>query len=324
MSLGAEKAGIQVISAVEINKYFSRTYTFNFRKTQIIQEDIRKVDPENMMRRPFILFGGPPCQGFSISFTKRNEDFNNLRNGMFKEFIRFTAQLKPDWFVFENVEGFSRFHKGKLANELSQAMTDIGYKNLFADVLNSADFGVPQIRKRFFMIGNNKGIPFNISYTENKTVTVGEALSDLPSLKNGDKTDELPYKNIELLSGYAELMRHNSKSAKQNYVSKNKDYVIERYKYIKQGQNWSAIPDELIGNYKDKNRCHTGIYRRLDPEKPSVVIANYRKNMLIHPFEDRGLSIREAARLQSFHDDFIFQGTLDSMQQQIGNAVPPL
>ena len=100
--------------------------------------------------------------------------------------------------------------------------------------------------------------------------------------------------------------------------------ILERYKYIPQGGNWENIPNRLMKNYADKSRCHTGIYRRLKEDEPSVVIGNYRKNMLIHPTEDRGLSVREAARLQSFPDWFKFKGTIGSQQQQVGNAVPPL
>ena len=137
--------------------------------------------------------------------------------------------------------------------------------------------------------------------------------------------DEAPYtKTLEEASPYAQLMRKGSDMARQNYVSRNNDLVIERYKYIGQGQNWRAIPDFLMQNYADKGRCHSGIYKRLRADQPSVVISNYRKSMLIHPYENRGISVREAARLQSFPDTFIFEGPLMHIQQQIGNAVPPL
>jgi len=133
----------------------------------------------------------------------------------------------------------------------------------------------------------------------------------------------LPYRRGKH-SDYSRKMRNGTKRSMQNYVSQNEDYVLERYKYIKPGENWQAIPIELMQNYANRDNCHSGIYRRLDPNKPSVVISNYRKNMLIHPYQNRGLSVREAARLQSFPDDFIFEGTITHVQQQIGNAVPPL
>src|SRR5690606_18870310 len=133
----------------------------------------------------------------------------------------------------------------------------------------------------------------------------------------------LPYRN-SAINNYLKIIRNGSKQSLQNYVSKNQEYVIERYSYIKPGENWKAIPKRLMKNYKDISNCHSGIYRRLHPNKPSIVISNYRKNMLIHPSQNRGLSVREAARLQSFPDDFVFSGPLMHIQQQIGNAVPPL
>lgn len=328
MSLGAERARIKVKTAVEINPYFAETYEYNHRNTTVIRCDIKNIslpDEENFPFEPFVVFGGPPCQGFSNSFSQRNKDLDNPRNWMFREFIRFVEVLQPSWVVFENVEGFTRFCGGKLAEELKNALIKLGYKNPYSGILNAVDFGVPQIRKRFFIVGNKNGIKFEIALNSNKIITVEEALSDLPSLKNGDKLDKSIYKSVERLSEYAKLMRGKSCFATQNFVSKNQDYVIERYKHIGQGQNWEAVPDHLMNDtYTDKTRCHTGIYRRLHPKEPSIVIANYRKNMLIHPFENRGLSLREAARLQSFPDDFVFKGTLGAMQQQIGNAVPPL
>jgi DNA (cytosine-5)-methyltransferase 1 len=327
MSLGAEQAGIQVKAAIDIDGHSAETYKFNHKAVKVLNNDIRNVNPADINifpYQPFVLFGGPPCQGFSNSYSKRNEDLENPRNWMFKEFIRFVQALQPLWVVFENVEGFTRFCGGKLAEELKTRLAKLGYKNPYSGLLNAVDFGVPQLRTRFFIVGNKDGIELNITPNGNNRVTVKEALADLPSLNNGDKVDDAPYRKVEQLNKYAKLMRADSYSSKQNFVSRNKDYVIKRYQYIKPGQNWKSIPEELMDNYKDKTRCHTGIYKRLDPNEPSIVIANYRKNMLIHPYENRGLSLREAARLQSFPDDFLFKGTLGTMQQQIGNAVPPL
>ena len=173
------------------------------------------------------------------------------------------------------------------------------------------------------MVGNKLDIDFVFPEKHKKSVNIKQAINDLPSLWNGALEYELPYKKGSI-SEYAKLMRTNSKVSTQNYVSRNKDYVIERYKYIGVGENWQSIPAELMTNYSNTANCHSGIYRRLHPDKPSGVIANYRKNMLIHPYENRGLSVREAARIQSFPDDFVFEGTLSEQQQQIGNAVPPL
>ena len=175
------------------------------------------------------------------------------------------------------------------------------------------------------MVGNRLGINFEFPQKNETKISVEEAIGDLPILVNGQKDDVLAYRTpANEVSEYAQLMRQNSEQSLQNYVSRNADYVIERYRYIGQGQNWQAIPDTLMQNYKNKNNCHSGIYRRLKANEPSIVISNYRKNMLIHPFQDRGLSVREAARLQSFPDTFIFKGSLMHIQQQIGNAVPPL
>lgn len=323
MSLGAEKAGIQINTAIEKDIYSARTYKTNYKYTNVITKNIEQLEPNIIFNEQlFVMFGGPPCQGFSVSNTK-TRNLENPKNRLFKEFIRFVKILKPVWIIFENVEGFSYFDKGSFVNELKSEFFDLGYTNLFSDILNASDFGVPQNRKRFFIVGNNQDIKFTLPKKVNLKITVHEAIHDLPSLENGSNIEKLPYKT-KPLSKYAEKMRNGSKTANQNFVSRNKEYVINRYKYIKPGENWEAIPNELMQNYKNLEKCHSGIYKRLDPNEISVVIANFRKNMLIHPYEDRGLSIREAARLQSFPDSFIFEGSLNSMQQQIGNAVPPL
>ncbi|MGJ1396471.1 DNA cytosine methyltransferase [Sphingobacterium multivorum] len=324
LSIGAEMAGIKIKFAVEKDVHAAETFAFNHPNAKVITEDICNVNPNEYVQEDiFVVFGGPPCQGFSTSNTKtRNND--NKNNYLFEEFLRFVENLQPLWFVFENVEGITSYEKGNTIKTIKRLFEEIGY--LTAErVLCASDYGVPQDRNRFIMVGNRVGVNFEFPEKYKFKVTVGEALSDLPSLSNGDQFDELHYvKPIDNCSDYVKIMRAESDFARQNFVSRNQNYVLERYKHIGPGQNWKAIPDHLMENYANKNNCHSGIYKRLHPDKPSVVISNYRKNMLIHPFQDRGLSVREAARLQSFPDNFIFKGAISHIQQQIGNAVPPL
>jgi len=321
MSIGAEMVGINVQLAVEFNKPAADTFRKNHSSAKVICEDIRKVAVPKEAKNPFVLFGGPPCQGFSVSNTK-TRNLKNENNSLFKEFVRFVKEANPKWFVFENVEGFVSFQKGLVLEQLKREFEDLGYKISYS-VLTASDYGVPQNRNRFFMVGNILDIDFAFPSKNKNRITVKQAINDLPYLENGGNFDKLPYKKGRN-SQYAKEMRNGCKVATQNYVSRNKDYVVERYKHIPRGENWKAIPKELMANYKDLSNCHSGIYKRLDDKKPSVVIANYRKNMLIHPYQDRGLSVREAARLQSFPDCFEFKGSLMHIQQQIGNAVPPL
>lgn len=320
MSIGAEMAGIRISHAVESNKYAAETFEANHKNVNVIQEDIRKVTLKGQSN-PFVVFGGPPCQGFSLSNTRTRND-ENKNNTLFFEFVRFVQELNPVWFIFENVEGIKSYKNGETVKILQSIFEKLGYKVKF-DILYASDYGVPQKRNRFFMVGNRINIDYSFPAKLEKKVSVHDALFDLPDLGNGDSFQELPYKTDEK-NDYTKVVRNGTKLSFQNFVSRNEEYVIERYKYIKPGQNWRAIPANLMENYKDKTKCHSGIYKRLLPDEPSVVISNYRKNMLIHPYVNRGLSVREAARLQSFPDDFIFKGSLTYIQQQIGNAVPPL
>jgi DNA (cytosine-5)-methyltransferase 1 len=155
----------------------------------------------------------------------------------------------------------------------------------------------------------------------------------MPSLKNGASEDFLPYPSLgkrffrKHLTHYQVQMRagmNGSTKVQGNLVTNSAERILERYGHIKAGQNWEAIPDNLMDNYENYSRCHTGIYHRLEWNKPAKVIGNFRKNMLIHPKEDRGLSIREAGRLQSFPDHYIFLGSIGFQQQQVADAVPPL
>jgi len=328
MSIGAAMAGISPVLAVEFDEHAAATYKENHPDTKVLPKDIKTVKPlEHVEKHPFLLFGGPPCQGFSVANTK-TRNLDNPNNWMFREYCRFVKDLKPDWFVFENVVGFKSFDKGRFAVEVEKELQSLDYETNSA-VLNAADFGVPQYRNRFFIIGHRKekgGVKFDFDSLEKKPkVTVGEALKDLPSLKNGDKIKEAAYKRVKQIHPYVKLIRRTSKKALQNDVTHSRPHIVERYEAIKQGENWEAAKKRgLLKTYSSTKHTHSGIYKRLKEDEPAVTIANYRKSMLIHPREHRGLSLREAARLQSFPDDFIFKGPLSFQQQQVGNAVPPL
>ena len=190
----------------------------------------------------------------------------------------------------------------------------------------AVDFKKSQRRSRLFFIGRRREqIPAPPSPHTKNPITVRQAIFDLPVLKVGSKINELGYRSGPS-SAYAREMRQRLKRCTGHLVSTNNGLVVKRYQHIPQGGNWCDIPARLMQNYsnmEDNRSRHTGIYHRLCWDEPSVVIANYRKNMLVHPEQNRGLSVREAARLQSFPDRYRFCGSIGFQQQQVGNAVPP-
>lgn len=323
LSLGAEMAGIDVTIAVEKDSYAAQTYRVNHPHTLIINEDICQVKNLHFNRgnQSLVLFGGPPCQGFSTS-NQKTRNKNNPQNWLFQEFIRIAKEIMPDWIVFENVKGIKETEKGFFVTEISQTLMELGY-TCTTMVLCASDYGIPQTRSRFFLIGSLHGKRPKKPECLETLVTVNDAIEDLPSLKSGANQDIMSYK-MSAKSDYAKMLRKNMQKCSGHLVSKNNENIIKRYAFIPQGGNWKDIPDNLMQNYTDKSRCHTGIYRRLDASQPSITVGNYRKSMLIHPWENRGLSVREAARLQSFPDSYTFCGSIGFQQQQVGNAVPPI
>jgi DNA (cytosine-5)-methyltransferase 1 len=241
--------------------------------------------------------------------------------------MRLVGDFKPAWFLIENVWGLQHVANGHVEDHIVELGSSMGYQ-VTTRILNAVDYGVPQKRRRIFFIGflGRSRFIFPES-TKSSGVTVREAIGDLPSLINGDTRSMLPYRRLgDELSDYQMKMRGANEEpfVRGNLVTRNNEIVLSRYRHIPPGCNWRSIPPELMANYKNPAQCHTGIYRRLEWDAPSVVISNFRKNMLIHPEEDRGLSVREAARLQAFPDSFILEGCLGSQQQQAADAVPPL
>lgn len=326
MSIGAAMSGIDVRYAVELDKHAAATFALNHKNTTLFNQNICSTtaaqfrDLDTTQQK--IIFGGPPCQGFSTS-NQKNRDSDNANNWLYREYVRLVGEVRPDWIVFENVKGLIETENGFFLDAVLDGFKKLGYTTSHF-VLNSADFGVPQKRNRLFIVGSLHGIEIEKPKpTVRKHRTVMDAISDLPELGNGDAPDIKDYPKAAE-STYAKSLRGRLKNCGNNVVTNNAPHIIERYGHIPQGGNWEDIPKRLMQNYTDVTRCHTGIYRRLKEDEPSVVIGNFRKNMLVHPWKDRGLSVREAARLQSIPDYFRFAGSIGFQQQQVGNLVPPL
>ncbi|SCX32370.1 Modification methylase HaeIII [Agrobacterium sp. DSM 25558] len=324
LTLGASLSGIDVRVAVESHAAACLTYQANHPNTVLLSKDITTVDTIDVGRRdgPVVLFGGPPCQGFSTS-NQRTRHAENPKNWLFREFLRMVKSVKPEWVVFENVAGILQTDRGRFAASFRDELAGMGYK-LASGVLNAADFGCPQRRSRYIVIGSLIATPdLPIPPKSVLAPTLWDAIGDLPELKNGATEDLLRY-GSEPRSAYARALRSDLELCSGHLVSRNADSIVARYAHIPQGGNWQNIPGMLRDPVNDRRRYHSGIYRRLIQDAPSVVIGNFRKSMLIHPTQDRGLSVREAARLQSFPDRYRFCGSIGFQQQQVGNAVPPI
>jgi len=306
-----------------------------------------------------VLVGGPPCQGFSSANRRNSWNPDNPNNKLVDIFVECAIEFLPKVILLENVQGISwasrvgenGMKKFMLVDYLSMKLEKAGYL-LFPKVLDAACYGVPQHRNRFFLLGIHR----NVGYTkedfyENEWgafpepthginnrpyVTVQEAIADLPVVDNGENSITQKYSEPTVtqlkLNHFLKQMREMSTEGEieGHVVSKQAEYVIERYKCIPPGGNWKNI-QYMMNNYADISRTHSNIYKRLQWEKPSITMSHYRKSMIIHPEQDRGLSLREATRLQSLPDWFTFCGTageskyggsgIGYKQQQLANAV---
>jgi DNA (cytosine-5)-methyltransferase 1 len=332
LSLGFREAGFEILAAVESDRWAAETYRLNHPGVSMFQADVRTVPSGSLSRqlrgrgasgRPSAVIAGAPCQGFSES-NRVSRNMRNKSNLLYREFTRVVRDVSPTVCVFENVVGIKTVDGGQVLSRLVHELRDSSYAVQVIEV-NAADWGVPQNRRRVFVVGCRTGKDYVASHSQNiRRVTVRDAIADLPSLAVGAAEDVLPY-GTEPLSDYQRDLRRNaSVCVSGNLVTRNSEQVLRRYSFIGEGENWAAIPARLMRNYADRERCHTGIYHRLVWDEPAKVLGNFRKNMIIHPLENRGLSIREAARLQSFPDWYKFVGSIGFQQQQIADAVPPL
>ncbi|WP_313659389.1 DNA (cytosine-5-)-methyltransferase, partial [Acinetobacter variabilis] len=255
LSLGAIQAGINVEYAVELDKKAALTCSSNHTNLKMFNKDITLITADDFSKsyinnNDLILFGGPPCQGFSTS-NQRNRNKNNLKNWLFKEFIRLARDLEPNYIVIENVKGLLETENKLFYESIVKDLSYLGYK-ISPFLLNAVDYGVPQNRTRLFIIGSKKGKKIQEPIKHNKKITVSEALLDLPDVENGNNINALPYR-MSPHSEYSQLMRECAPNlVHNNLVTKSSHQIIERYSHIPQGGNWENIPEQLMMNYKDR------------------------------------------------------------------------
>lgn len=303
-----------------------------------------------------IVIGGTPCQGFSPS-NRSNWNSKNRYNRLVEYFIQCALELAPRAILLENVQGIlwtprsgksNKRQKATVVHHIARKFANAGYV-LFPAVLDAAWYGVPQHRNRFFLLALHNSLGYTVEHfgewgafpprthgagSNNDYATVREALADLPIVENGESrvTQDYSEPTEEQLksNSFLRVMREMATPniIEGHIVSKQADYVIERYKNIPAGGNWQNIR-HMMTNYSDIERTHSNIYKRLKWDEPSITIGNYRKSMIIHPEQDRGLSLREASRLQSLPDWFTFCGSTENpqigglmhKQQQLANTV---
>lgn len=301
LHLGLESAGIKVIVASDINEHAETTHKLNWPKLPFIRKDCRALTSEELLAaaggvKPNVMAGGPPCQGFSTIGDKLSSD---PRNDLFSAFLKLADDLKPEVILIENVKTISTMYQGRFASWIKKQLHELGY-NVHFSVLNAADYGVPQFRQRAIFVGTKFDSTFVFpaashgQNAKNAYVTVGDAISDLET-----RGEEIPNHII---------LNHSEK-------------VLSRYKLIPEGGRLPP-PEELPREIRRKNFGNT--YKRLDRKKPSLTMVPGNNAFPVHPTLNRSLTPREAARLQSFPDDFIFTGDRRSQCILVGNAVPPI
>lgn len=362
LSEGLCEAGFHSLFACEIVPVYADTYKLNHPGTKVYTADIRSLDAEMVLAdlglergQLDILAGGPPCQGFSINAPVRS--ILDQRNHLFKEYLRFVDAFAPRAVLIENVPGLVSFEHGATLHAILDALAQLGYG---ADVriLGAAYYGVPQMRWRTIILGlRGKVLPsaafpepiyhapirpnFTTTFDGQMLVkipgpevsatftTVREAIGDLPPLACGERGDKVKDYISEPICDYQRRLRTGSPGVYNHEAPRLSKINLERLKYIKPGGNWTDIPDDLLpdGMRRANRGDHTKRYGRVTADGLASTIltkCDPHWGAYFHYEQDRSFTVREAARIQSFPDHYIFTGAVAEQFAQVGNAVPPL
>lgn len=347
LSLGLQNAGFNLSFVNEINPVFAETFYFNhnLKIEQYfigdVHELIADLSPFNTYVKGLSLVAGsPPCQGFSSANQQRIID--DPINHLYKAYLEFLAQTKPKFFLMENVKGMSK-KIGEILDDFREYIGD-DY-DIDHSLLNARDFGIPQHRERFFVIGNSIGVESKkifdsvreiIKKKEYKFV-LKDALAGMPELKPNHIKNNISFENEDVGFTMCKFSGRNTKYSrfinnerKPKYIFNHKNRYnnkrdIEIFRRLPRGENSLHHSIADIMPYKGRNHIFKDKYFKLNEKHPSKTITSHMRfdcNTYIHPMETRGLSPREAARIQTFPDDFYFRGSQNQWYAQIGNAVP--
>lgn len=353
ITLGLINAGFDVRMCSDMASCCEATHHSNFPEIPFICRDIHRLTGADVRKHAGIgkreldlLIGGPPCQGFSIIGQRQLDD---PRNGLFREFMRIAEELEPKVIVIENVTGLATLEKGAALAELGLAFRTAGYSVDCAELL-AAQYGVPQMRWRMFFVGwrsdlnRRGGFPKPThgragigDLVPNRTVppellegfvTIRQAIGDLPPVEAGGQATEY-LKEPEGL--YQEAMRLGAPARLRNhYAPRLSPQNLERLRRLRPGEDWRKLPHDLLPGSMRRalRKDHTRRFRRMEWDGIArAIITRFRdpkSGEYIHPEEHRTITIREAARIQSFPDWFVFEATNSEQYDQVGNAVPPL
>lgn len=348
-SLGFKQAGYSILYANDNDVAAVETYKANFPETKCFPEDIDELNFDDIMStlnlkkgELDVLIGGPPCQGFSTAGTRFWDD---PRNNLLNSYIDALKTLSPKWFLMENVEGLLTSNKGIYIFEAAKAFIDLGY-DIKIEKVYSQEYGIPQRRKRVLIVGNRIGHNFKMpeptlkvsgQIFRNSDVTISHAISSLPQATN-NKSDVLEVIKTVAVDNFDRLLRDNASEIRDHFSPKIQGIKLERISSLKQGQTMKDLPPSLQhdsfkkranrrvsdGTPTEKRGGAPSGIKRLHLNEPCLTITGAATSELIHPTEDRPLTIREAARIQTFPDSFNFCGNASQKIQQVGNAIPPI
>ncbi|GAC1458421.1 MAG: DNA cytosine methyltransferase [Chamaesiphon sp.] len=353
LTTGFHLAGFQSLCAIDIDKKALATYQNNYPRTKIVNEDIRKVNPRELRvalglgrEELTALAGGPPCQGFSRNIPAEYRYLNDPQNLLYQTYLEFVEEFRPLHVVIENVPEIIKAYNGAIREEITIKLKLMGYKVVSAS-LNAAYYGVPQTRARAFFLacldvpgptfpkptcygdmrGDIRSVKSNkqLSLLEpafSSIVSVRDAIGDLPVLIAGQNYTEETYP-CNPQTDYQLLMRIGSEKIVNHIARDLSPIQMARVRALSEGQDARDLPPELA-----PKKHYSGAYGRLCWNRPARTITKWvfhpGSGRFFHPTQDRTITIREAARLHSYPDNFHFLGTYTDMAAQIGESVPPL